>query len=210
MSSFKESHFDKICPHLDGSALSGIPHWQYILGSYYKDTPEVGRQKTSELNMAYLGGGNPALAFLEELEKRHPKLTLKDFCEIAKKIQRNDIAISDMLKDGRTTNNLLSELDNNDKASLTALLNTRRGIPGWKYFADEFDFTLDKKKEISLSVKSEGLTSPSKRMLETILSEISTGELKELCKKHDLNQICYIVTEIENELLERKLKISKQ
>ena len=73
MSSFKESHFDKICPHLDGSALSGIPHWQYILESYYKDTPEVGRQKTLELDMAYRGGGNPALAFLEKLGTRNPE-----------------------------------------------------------------------------------------------------------------------------------------
>ena len=207
----KEPHFDKICSHLDGSTVSGIPRWKYILESYYKDTPHVGRQKALELDMAYRGGGNPALNFLDVLATRAPELTLEEFRKVAgyTYIRRNDIANSDMLKDSGTPSGLLKDLDDLNRTSLASLLNSRRGIPDWKYFADEFDFPANLKDEISLAVKSEGLRSPSKRMLKDVFTGMTIDKLKDLCEERDFNLIRNELIAIEKELASKSSNSKK-
>ena len=203
----KKPHFDRICSSLDATTVSTIPRWNYILESYYKKNREIGRQKALELNLAYRGGGNPGLVFLGLLETRIPDLTLKRFRDVAKikYIQRNDIASSEILKDKENHSGLLLDLTADDKASLAALLNTRRGIPGWEYFADEFDFPNSLKKTIELSVKSEGQTSPSEHMLKNIFTGMTTDELKKLCSDNGFHFVCNEITSIEKEL-EKKSK----
>lgn len=197
LKSLKKHQLARICPTLDANNTSNTPRWRYLLESFYGVDRRTCRQKALELELAYGGGGNPGFLFLETLESQKPELKVEDFVKVAKLpyIRRNDLA--DVLKD---LEGLFLDLADGKKREVAAMLNTKGSIPGWEYFADEYDFDYNTKQTIKQAVKSAGQTSPSEHMLKDIFAEMTTQELKTFCTKHNFKSVINEITDIEEEL----------
>ena len=155
---------------------SYVKNWQHVAEELFSDLqPDERRFIINQLSSIKYGKTSPGKAFLDSLQRRCPKMKVKEIKKICKDERRIDIVcFLEQFKEDE----LLCEIEHGKLIGLANLLDKREF---WENLADEFSYDYKEKDQIKKGEKSLQNTSCTIGLLEV---------LKE--KKPDMTVSCFM------------------
>lgn len=100
---------------------------------------------------------------------------------------------------------MLAKLDDDKKLDLATMLN--ENYHGWEFFAEEYKLSKDDIRLIKQTVKTDGVYSPTERLLEWLDSAgVTLKKLKETCTALKFMNVVKVIEGIEDELSKENTK----
>lgn len=196
---------EEVSTLLDQSAVSKSSTWRGLHERLLNEG--FISKEIQEFEQAQFGGGSPGEELLKCMKIEKKYVTIEEFIKTAKKHKRIDIAskLEEIRGNGEFSITLMSELNSKDVKDISNLLDSNvRGIKGWEYFAEDFDYNDDQRKHFKNALVSPNSWSPTKCLLKHLGEKspfCSLMKLIEILKDINRNDV---VKKIESFVTKRK------